>query len=210
MKAKFHIGAPIIVFGAAVVAAVLLATTPWSGEEAAGGTVEYRFCDLVFEAPPPGQGNLRVDADYFVPGEPRLEIALIGSESRATLNREGRIISEYYVDEQAQERVATIVASKRPAPARPAWWPYSDLTQYEPPSFDGVRVPDAGSGLAVSIIYGDGFDRSSKTLELSGCASEKQVTWYSDRTEPEVTVDNVQPEDQEAFDTFFATADLQP
>jgi hypothetical protein len=212
MKGKFHIGAPIIVFGAAVVAAVLLAKTPWSTEEAAGGVVEYRFCDLVFEGPPPGQTGVAILRQYSP--QPTLTIKILeANRSEVILDENGRPLEEHYANSEARSLIAAVVASKEAAPLE-ADWPYTNASQYAPVYVheEGpgakFRMPDAGSGLAVSDTYGDGPGFFSYSIKLSACNSEKEVAYRSDETEPKVTIDRVQSQDQEAFDTFFSEVEF--
>ena len=219
---RFTIG---IVLVAAVVSAAVLAARVWESEEASGGLIEHRFCDLVFLAPPGRQSNVHIGVEYTP--DPKLDITVVtGSgqslnQSRVVLDRTGAAIQENYADTTAREKVAAIVATMRPAQGPPQWWPYTERTQYElKVGGDGVKLPDAGSGVDAMFTYGDGLHGLEILgLRLSNCKSTREVLWLSDAAEAEryyqdvtptetgaevLSIDNVQPEDQEAFDRFFA------
>lgn len=159
MKGTLRVGLPVAVLGAVIVVGVLLATTPWSGEEAVqeapSGTVKHRLCDVVLEAPPaaapqPGQERLGVlrmvsveayDAEPFDPHptltlEPELELQIRGAIRSTVLvdATTGTVSLEDYGTPSHEATLQGILDTLRLEPFNPATapWPYTDTSQ-EPP-----------------------------------------------------------------------------
>jgi hypothetical protein len=233
MKRKLHIVAPTIVFGAAVVAAVLLAKTPWSeGEvvhEAAAGTVTYRLCDTVVEAQPL-QGPIQdiVHVARWVEGpytlntladnlEPTLKVELVapssGEPSSVFIDPASATVQQESYSSPAHEAaLSAVLSTVRLEPLDPttAPWPYTDKTQIPVErARDGpfeFRPADPGSGIVLSTIYADGDGWGSQSLEAANCQSFMILTWEFGAKAPHpglTTTRDVHPDDEAAFQTFY-------
>lgn len=214
------------VAAAAIVGGVLLATRPWSDgetlvQEAAGGSIEQRICDVVMDVPPIGQAQDTVMVGPNNPpleGEPRepvikLKVVGTGKRSEVLVDAEtGTILDERYATLSHEVMLRGILDTLRVEPLDPssATWPYTDTAQVsaervgEKSTFE-YRFPDPGSGLMISKSIIDGLGWYAEGLRVANCRSvmEIMITYRPD-AEPEVKVTkDIHPEDEAAFQTFY-------
>ncbi len=224
MKQTLRRGLPVAVVSVLIVAAVLLATRPWSGEEASGGAIQYRVCDTVLEAPlvPDARGrrDLLVVSRVIaaVHGiSPRLEVEVKlpsqGSQ-RSSVSIDpanATILWERYGAADHQARINAVLNTLRIEALDPATapWPYTDGTQMSlerrrSGAFE-YRPTDPGSGIVVGLTtgLGDGFHRH--VLNVENCRSTMQISAVFRTVEPEeVTVTkDIHPDDEAAFQAFY-------
>jgi hypothetical protein len=197
---------------ALIVAGVLLATTPWSGEEAAGGTIQYRVCDFVIEAPTPqGKGDIRVNPLIEPHVEPSLEVEVLGEpDAVVVIDPTSDVIESQTVPDA---RLQPVLDTLRIEPLDPstAPWPYTDSVQRPPIHQDkgifGYQLPDPKSGLVVTTTHVSMTDGSIVyILGLANCRStmEREVVFRKgEESEVMDLTRDVHPDDEVAFRTFF-------
>jgi hypothetical protein len=221
MKRALRRGLPVVGIGAVlIVAGVLLATRPWSTEQAAGGTIQYRACDFVMEVPEAqGKGAVRV-VPVLQPGvEPSLEMTVLGEPNVfLAIDPTSDTVAEAVDVPVPDARFQPILDTLRKEPLDPntAPWPYTNTVQ-RPPIFHEkgmfrYQLPDPGSGLMVQRTYVTPTDGSIvHIVALTGCRSVmEKVLVFRRGEEPEVTVltEDVHPDDEAAFQTFFEEATI--
>ncbi len=214
------------VAAAAIVGGVLLATEPWSDgetlvQEAAGGTIEQRICDVVMDIPPRGQGP---DIVTVRPSNPRHEGQLRGSvmvlgvlgnspTSEVLIDAlTGTVLEERYETPSHEATAQQVLQTVRVEPLDPsrAPWPYTDTAQVsaervgEKGTFQ-YRFPDPGSGLMISGSGMDGIGWYAQGLRMENCRSLLEIlVTFRPGAEPEVKVTkDIHPDDEAAFQTFL-------
>ncbi len=233
MKRTLRFGLPVAVLAALIVGGVLLATRPWSGDtlvqEAAAGTITYRLCDTIVEAPPKPKPPIKPEKDLvsvvpiveqtaagdLIPKfEVRLRIPSVGDPSLVLIDAvTGTVLQELYSSPAHQALLRPVLNTVRTEPLDPATapWPYTDAAQI-PPSrgragpFE-LRSPDPGSGI-VAVHHLENTPVGEPLLQAviaRNCRSTMAIIWqlYPDGRE-EVTVErDVHPDDAAAFQTFY-------
>jgi hypothetical protein len=231
MKRNLRLGLPVLAVGAAlIVAGVLLATTPWSTEEAAGGTIQYRLCDTVVTGPPKVKPPAKPQKDYVLVSRwleqtetgdfrPRLEIQLripsAGKPSSVSIDPiSAGVLEERYSSPAHEALLAPVVNTVRTEPLDPATapWPYTHSTQMTlQPVRSGAfefRDVDPGSGIVSSIVMGTGHLMHVHVLKFASCRSTMEISAdFRSSTQPdEVTVTkDVHPDDKAAFQRLLDT-----
>ena len=234
MKRTLRLGLPAaVVVAAAIVAGVLLATGPWGGDtlvqEAAGGTIEQRMCDVVMDVPPIAIGPA---GDWVTVrlSNPSLEGQLRGPEKVLTVRgaskrsevlidaRTGAVLEERYDTPSQKATAQQVLQTVRVEPLDPssAPWPYTDSAQVsaqrvgEKGTFQ-YRFPDPGSGLMISGGGMDGIGGYAHRLRMENCRSLLEIlVAFRLGAEPEVTVTKeIHPDDEAAFQTFLDQVEVK-
>jgi hypothetical protein len=219
-KLRLFVPLPIVI--AVMAAVLLLVLQPWDQEEAAGGTMQYRICDVVIEAPKAlATGDVRVTPliEWGVP--PSLEVEVLGElDTIISIDPSDITAAEIEaIEGSADERLQPVLDTLRIEPLDPATapWPYTDAVQKQPIHQDhGIfryRPPDPGSGLGITTTYVDMIDGSvANVLGVANCRSvmERMVVLRKG-VESEVTdpKKDVHPDDEAAFQTFFDEVKVQ-
>jgi hypothetical protein len=237
MKRTLRLGLPLAVL-AALIAGVLLATQPWSGEdavqEAEAGTIQYRLCDTVFEAPPseapePGRERLVVlptvdidsDSSPYDPNpklrlQPELTLAIRGDvDSEVMIDpTSGAVSREHYGTASQRAKLQAILDTLRVEPFDPATapWPYTDAAQKPAKRVEhGIfeyRPPDPASGLDAGQIWANTITGAVHSFNLSNCRSAEAIGFDPFTGEELWRVRDVHPDDEAAFKTFFDQLDV--
>lgn len=229
---RWRRGVVLAAVGATIVAGVLLATQPWSGEtlvrEAAGGTIVQRACDVVMDIPPRGQGP---DIVTVRPSEPSLKgqlrgpVMVLGVRGSGTNTAEvlinaltGTVLEERYQAPSVEATALQVLQTMRVEPLDPsrAPWPYTDTAQVstarvgEKGTFQ-YRFPDPGSGLMISGSGMDGIGWYALGLRMENCRSLLEIlVTFRPGTEPEVKVTkDIHPDDEAAFQTFLDEVEVK-
>ena len=223
---RWRRGLVLAAVAAVAVTGVLLVTRPWSGEtlvqEAVGGTIEQRICDVVMEIPPRGQGPDIVTVGPRIPpseGQLRGPVMMLrvrgeGINTAGVLidALTGAVLEEHYQAPAQEATAKQVLQTVRVEPLDPssAPWPYTDAAQVsaERVGEKGVfqyRFPDPGSGLMISKSNTDGTDGYALGLRMENCRSLLEIlVTFRPGIEPEVTVTrDIHPDDEDAFQTFY-------
>lgn len=217
MKRTLRRGLPVAAVSVLIVAGVLLATRPWSGEEAAGETIEWRLCDTVLEAPlaNPGPEWVAVGRLPALGDEkPTINLKLYSPSGRSEVPIDantGAMLWQQYADPSHQATLQGLLQTVRVEPLDPATapWPYTDKIQVslERQGSGGFeyRPVDPGSGILVSVTRGLGDGFHVHVLKAENCRSTIEISTVFRTAEPEeVTVTkDVHPDDEAAFQTFY-------
>jgi hypothetical protein len=232
MKRALRLGLPLVVLTAVVVGGVLLATQPWSGEdavqEAAAGTIKHRLCDFVLEAPPaeapqPGQERLvvgrRVSFESFEPTvlEPAFELRIRGSvRSEVTVDATtGTVSAEHYGAPSHEATLQGTLETLRAEPFDPttAPWPYTDTSQVPAKRVEfGIfdyRPPDPASGLVAWERVGDTISGAVESFILANCRSVEMVSFDPFSGDELGRMRDVHLDDEAAFETLLDELDVE-
>ncbi len=236
MKKRVRRFVPLVV-AVVVVGVVVLIARPWGGEEAvqeaAGSAVEHRLCDVVVTAPlassATGQTERLVVSRSVVPWreltgklEARFQIQINGPiRSDVSVDpKTGTLLAEFYGTATQEARLQEILETLRVEPLDPATapWPYTETSQAPEKRVDHgafrYRRPDPGSGLVVALQRGQRLDRATLTTEsvetliLANCSSEETRGIYLFTGEEDEPTSNIHPDDEAAFQTFFAEVEV--